>query len=410
MFLLINIIGLLVFLGIAVLFSRDRKHIQWKSILILVLLNVFLAWFFVYFQIGRSIVEGLAAAIAWVIQSAHTGTGFAFSSFTSGKQMDMAVSALFPILLVVPLFDILMYFNILPKIIGGIGFVLAKITRQPKFESFFGIEMMFLGNTEALAVSNEQLKRMNEMRVLTVAMMSMSSISGAIVGAYVQMIPGELVLTAIPLNIINAIIVTSILNPVTVEEKEDIIYSINNDEKIERQPFFSFLGDSVLNAGKLVLIIIAFVISFVALADFLDRFINLITGLVGSWMGMKGSFGLNQILGVFMYPFALLLGLPWGEAWIVAQQMSKKIVTNEFVVMGEITKVIDTYSAHRRAVISTFLVSFANFSTIGMIVGTLKGIVDKKTSDFVSKYVPMMLLSGILVSLLTAAFVGLFAW
>ena len=154
--------------------------------------------------------------------------------------MDMAVSALFPILLVVPLFDILMYFNILPKIIGGIGFVLAKITRQPKFESFFGIEMMFLGNTEALAVSNEQLKRMNEMRVLTVAMMSMSSISGAIVGAYVQMIPGELVLTAIPLNIINAIIVASILNPVTVEEKEDIIYSINNDEKIERQPFFSF--------------------------------------------------------------------------------------------------------------------------------------------------------------------------
>lgn len=410
MFLLVNIIGLLAFLGIAVLFSRDRKNIQWKSILILVVLNLFLAWFFVYFQIGRTIVEGLASAIAWVIQSAHTGTGFAFSSFTSGKQMDMAISALFPILLVVPLFDVLMYFNILPKIIGGIGWVLAKITRQPKFESFFGIEMMFLGNTEALAVSNEQLKRMNEMRVLTVAMMSMSSISGAIVGAYVQMIPGDLVLTAIPLNIINAIIVSSILNPVSVEEQEDIIYSIKNNETVERQPFFSFLGDSVLNAGKLVLIIIAFVISFVALADLIDRFINLITGLVGGWIGVKGSFGLNQILGLFMYPFALLLGLPWGEAWVVAQQMAKKIVTNEFVVMGEISKVVDSYSPHRRAVISTFLVSFANFSTIGMIVGTLKGIVDQKTSDFVSKYVPMMLLAGILVSLLTAAFVGLFAW
>ncbi|MDU2098679.1 MAG: nucleoside transporter C-terminal domain-containing protein [Staphylococcus sp.] len=410
MFLLVNIIGLLAFLGIAVLFSRDRKNIQWKSILILVVLNLFLAWFFVYFQIGRTIVEGLASAIAWVIQSAHTGTGFAFSSFTSGKQMDMAISALFPILLVVPLFDVLMYFNILPKIIGGIGWVLAKITRQPKFESFFGIEMMFLGNTEALAVSNEQLKRMNEMRVLTVAMMSMSSISGAIIGAYVQMIPGDLVLTAIPLNIINAIIVSSILNPVSVEEQEDIIYSIKNNETVKRQPFFSFLGDSVLNAGKLVLIIIAFVISFVALADLIDRFINLITGLVGGWIGVKGSFGLNQILGLFMYPFALLLGLPWGEAWIVAQQMAKKIVTNEFVVMGEISKVVDSYSPHRRAVISTFLVSFANFSTIGMIVGTLKGIVDQKTSDFVSKYVPMMLLAGILVSLLTAAFVGLFAW
>ena len=90
--------------------------------------------------------------------------------------------------------------------------------------------------------------------------------------------------------------------------------------------------------------------------------------------------------------------------------MSKKIVTNEFVVMGEISKHIDSYSAHRRAIITTFLVSFANFSTIGMIVGTLKGIVDQKTSDFVAKYVPMMLLAGILVSLMTAGFVGLFAW
>ncbi|QEX29386.1 NupC/NupG family nucleoside CNT transporter [Staphylococcus lugdunensis] len=409
MFLIINIIGLFVFLGIAYACSRNRKHIQWKSIGILVALNLFLAWFFVYFEQGRKVVRGLANAIAWVIQSANEGTGFAFKSFVSGKMMDMAVSALFPILLIVPLFDILMYFNVLPKIIGGIGWLLAKITRQPKFESFFGVEMMFLGNTEALAVSNEQLKRMNEMRVLTVAMMSMSSISGAIVGAYVRMIPGDLVLTAIPLNIINAIIVTSLLNPVTVEEQEDIIYSINTNKQ-ERQPFFSFLGDSVLAAGKLVLIIIAFVISFVALADLFDCFINLITGLIAGWMGFKFSFGLDQILGAIMYPFALLLGLPIDQAWHVAQDMAKKIVTNEFVVMGKISSVIDTYSPHRRAVISTFLVSFANFSTIGMIIGTLKGIVDKKTSDFVSKYVPMMLLSGILVSLLTAAFVGLFAW
>ena len=126
---------------------------------------------------------------------------------------------------------------------------------------------------------------MNEMRVLTLAMMSMSSVSGAIVGAYVQMIPGELVLTAIPLNIINAIIVSSILNPVSVEEK-DVIYSIK-DHQEERQPFFSFLGDSVLAAGKLVLIIIAFVISFVALADLIDRFIHLITGLIAHGFGWK---------------------------------------------------------------------------------------------------------------------------
>ena len=62
----------------------------------------------------------------------------------------------------------------------------------------------------------------------------------------------------------------------------------------------------------------------------------------------KGSFGLNQILGLFMYPFALLL-FAMGEAWIVAQQMAKKIVTNEFVVMGEISKVVDSYSPSQKS-------------------------------------------------------------
>ncbi|WP_141760095.1 Na+ dependent nucleoside transporter N-terminal domain-containing protein, partial [Staphylococcus sp. HMSC078A08] len=38
MFLIINIIGLFVFLGIAYACSRNRKHIQWKSIGILVAL------------------------------------------------------------------------------------------------------------------------------------------------------------------------------------------------------------------------------------------------------------------------------------------------------------------------------------------------------------------------------------
>jgi purine nucleoside transport protein len=67
------------------------------------------------------------------------------------------------------------------------------------------------------------------------------------------------------------------------------------------------------------------------------------------------------------------------EAWVVAQQMAKKIVTNEFVVMGQIKDVVCVHTLHiEEQLLTTFLISFANFSTIGMIVGTLKGIVDQK--------------------------------
>ena len=402
LYLLLNVLGIFVFILIAYLFSRDRKNIDWKSVAIMLAVNLLLAWFFTQFSWGREAVKWVADGFSWMLQAAYVGVGMPFASWVADmSKMDMAVSALLPILFVVPLFDILMYIGVLPFIIKWVGWLIGKVTGQPKFESFFSVEMMVLGNTEALAVSQAQVRDMNAARVLTIALMSMSCISGSIVGAYVTMVPGELVLTAIPLNIINAIIISTILNPIKLTAEEDYIVEIKEET---RQPFFSFLGDSVLGAGKLILIIIAFLIAFVSLAHFIDMLLSLLDPL--THMEIR----LDDILGIIMAPFAMLLGLPWDEARVVGSHMATKIITNEFVVMLNIQDSLKTFSPHMTAVLVTFLISFANFSTVGMIIGTLKGIVDQKTSDFVSKYVPMMLLAGILVSLLSAAFVGLFSW
>lgn len=397
LYLIINIIGVAAFIGFAFLFSRNKKKVQWKSISLLLLFNTILAWFLIVFPIGRWMVNQAANGFNWLIETAFSGVGFAFASMVQVENMDVVFSALMPILLVVPLFDILTYFGILPKIIHALGWGLSKLTGRPKFESFYAIEMMFLGNTEALAVSSGQLKSMNEERLFTVSLMSMSCVSAAMIGVYTQMLPSEFVLTAIPLNIINAIIVTSILNPVEVPPEGDIIFEI---EKKDKPPFFSFLGDSILGAGKLILIITAMLISFVALAALIDKVLM----MIAPWLT------LSSILGIVMTPFALLLGLPLNEAFETAQYMGTKLVTNEFVVMAEISSILDSFSPHMKAVLSTFLVSFANFSTIGMILGTFKGIVSDEKSDFLSRGVWMMVLSGTLVSLLSAAFVGLFIW
>ena len=94
----------------------------------------------------------------------------------------------------------------------------------------------------------------------------------------------------------------------------------------------------------------------------------------------------------------------------MAQYMGTKLVTNEFVVMGEISPILDTFSPHFRAVISTFLISFANFSTLGMIIGAFKGLADKDSVNLISKNASYLILSGILVSLMSAGLVGLFVW
>ena len=160
-----------------------------------------------------------------------------------------------------------------------------------------------------------------------------------------------------------------------------------------------------MGAGKLILIIIANVVAFVALAALIDA----ILALFGKPLGGK-PISLEAILGVIMFPFSWLMGLPLDQAWKLAQYMGMKLVTNEFVVMGEVTSTIAHYPEHLKAVLTTFITSFANFGTLGMIIGAFKGLVGKEDNDYIAQNIGYLLLSGILVSLLSAAFVGLFVW
>ncbi|WP_033169960.1 NupC/NupG family nucleoside CNT transporter [Selenomonas sp. ND2010] len=399
MYFIINVLGVLVFLAIGVLLSKKRKEIQWRSVGALLLLNVFMAWFLTSFSIGREIIVAAAAGFSWLISVAYEGIAFAFPDWVHVPQMNFFTAALLPILLVVPMFDILTYIGVLPFIIKWVGKGLAFITREPKFESFFAIEMMFLGNTEALAVSSLQLKRMKADRCLTLAMMSMSCITAAMVGIYTQMMPGEFIITAIPLNVINALIVTNLLHPVKISEEEDTVATVTEGGK-EREPFFSFLGNSILGAGRLILIICANVIAFVALAKLIDMLLVLI----------HPAITLENILGCIMFPFAWLLGLDSAEAFQLAQYMGTKLVTNEFVVMLSVQDILGQFSRHMQGVLTVFVTSFANFSTLGMIIGCFKGIVDDDKNELISRNVGYMLLSGILVSLLSAGIAGLFVW
>ena len=106
-------------------------------------------------------ITAAAAGFTELINISYVGIAFVFPDWVHVPQMNFFAAALLPILFVVPLFDILTYFGILPFVIRWIGKLLTFLTRAPKFESFFAIEMMFLGNTEALAVSKLQLMKMS---------------------------------------------------------------------------------------------------------------------------------------------------------------------------------------------------------------------------------------------------------
>ena len=398
MLLVVNLLGVVAFLAIAVLLSKNRRSIKWRSVIALLALNVCLAGFLNMVPIGREIVRISAEGFAKFIDIAFVGISFALPNWVNVPQMNFITAALLPLLMIVPVFDILTYIGVLPFIIRWIGKGLSILGRTPKFESFYAIEMMFLGNNDALAVSKLQIQNMKMERNQTIAMMSMSCVSAAMVGAYSQIMPPEYVLTAIPLNVINALLVTNLLFPVDVPPEEDVIYGLDADK--EKPPFFSYLSDSIIGAGKLVFIVTCSVIAFVALA----ALINAILGLIHS------ALSLENILGCIMLPCAWLLGLPFDEAFQVAQYMGKKLITNEFVVMLDVKDIVHTFSPHMQAVLTMFVTSFANFGTVGIIIGVFKNLLPEEKVSIISKNVGYMILSGILVSLLTAALGGLFIW
>lgn len=397
MYLIINVVGLAAFIAIAFFLSRDRKAIEWKPVGILFVLNLFIAWFLLQFPVGREIVRVAADGFVWILNISYKGIAFAFPDWVNVPQMNFFTSVLLPLLMVIPMFDILTYLGILPLILHAIGKGLAFITRQPKFESVFAIEMMFLGASSAIPVSRVQLARMNATRNLGIAMMSMSCVSAACVGAYTQMMPAEFVLTAIPLNVINSLMVVSILNPIKVPPEEDTIEKMSGDT---REPFFSFLNSSIIGAGHVVMLVCAMVIGFVALIGLIDEIL----------MNISPMLTLENILGTVLFPFTWLLGLETGEAFSVARFMGIKIVTNEFVVMMQAGPNIAEHSRHMQAALTALVTSFANFGTIGIITGVYRDIVDKETFALITNNVKYIMLAGILVSFLSAALVGLFVW
>ncbi|MCU9614412.1 NupC/NupG family nucleoside CNT transporter [Caldibacillus lycopersici] len=397
MYILLNLFGLIVVFGIVYLLSPNKKGVKLRPLLSIVIVELLITWFMLGTEVGSWVINKIASFFTWLIACSSEGIAFVFPSAMANETLDFFFSALLPIIFIVTFFDILSYFGILTWLIDKIGWVISKVSGLPKLESFYSIQMMFLGNTEALAVIRNQLAVIKENRLLTIGIMSMSCISGSIIGAYLTMVPAAYVFSAIPLNCLNALLIVNILNPVSVPKEEDIIYE---QPKSERKDFFSTISNSMMVGMNMVIVITAMLIGYVALTA-------AINGILGA---IVDGLTIQTIFSYIFSPFALLLGLPMHDAMYVAQLMGTKLATNEFVAMLDLQTQLDSLAPHTVAVASTFLVSFANFSTIGMIYGTYNSILSEGKSAIIGKNVWKLLVSGIAVSLLSAMIVGLFIW
>jgi len=387
---LIFIIGLTVTFFLAFLVSSNRKEIKYKPILTLLVIQLILSYFLLNTSIGFILVKGIADAFGVLLKYSESGINFVFGGLANKGEAPFFLSALLPIIFIAVLIGILQHFRILPFIIKGIGFLLSKVNGLGKLESYNAVAAAIVGQGEVFITVKDQLGQLSRKRLYTLCASSMSTVSMSIVGSYMKMVEPKYVVTALVLNLFSGFIIVHIVNPYTVSKEEDILEL----QEYKKQTFFEMLGEYIILGFTVAVTVAAMLIGFVAL-------IAAINGLFNSIFGIT----FQSILGYIFSPLAFIMGIPASEIVQAGNIMATKLVTNEFVAMLDLKNVAGDLSPRTVGILSIFLVSFANFSSIGIIAGATKSI-DPKQANVVSQFGLKLLYGATLVSLLSGTIVG----
>lgn len=389
------VLALAVVAVLALLVSSDRKKIRIRYVIQLLVIEVLLAWFFLNSDVGLGFVKGFSEMFEKLLGFANEGTNFVFGSMNDQGLAFFFLKVLCPIVFISALIGILQHIRVLPVVIRAIGFLLSKVNGMGKLESFNAVSSLILGQSENFIAYKDILGKMSRNRMYTMAATAMSTVSMSIVGAYMTMLDPKYVVAALVLNMFSTFIVLSLINPYVVDASEENIQMSNLHEG---QSFFEMLGEYILAGFKVAIIVAAMLIGFIALIA--DALFATVTG----WFGYSISF--QGILGYIFYPVAWVMGVPSSEALQVGSIMATKLVSNEFVAMMDLQKIAATLSPRAEGIISVFLVSFANFSSIGIIAGAIKGL-NEEQGNVVSRFGLKLVYGSTLVSVLSASIAAL---
>jgi nucleoside transport protein len=386
------ITGLLLVFAIGFLISNNRKDIRYKSIGIMLGTQLVLTFILLNTKIGIVSIGFVSALFTKLIDLAITGVNFVFGGMENNGEFTFFLNVLLPIIFIAVLIGILNHFKVLPFIVKYVGLILSKLNGMGKMENYIAVSSAVLGQTEVFLTVKDQMDSFSKRRLYTFCTSAMSAVSVAIVGAYMELIEPRFVVVAIVLNILSALIVANIINPYKLSEEEDTL-TIESHKKVS---FFQMISESIMDGFKIAIIVAAMLIGFIALMNGIDYVFML---------AFNVSF--QTILGFVFAPIAFIMGVPWAVSVSAGGIMATKLVTNEFVAMLSFTEIAAGLSPKAIGIVSVFLVSFANFSSIGIITGSVKAL-SPKQGDEVAKNGLKLLLGSTIASVLSATVIGVF--
>ena len=402
-----SVLGIVVLLVIAVLFSNNRKAINLRTVLGALAIQIGFAALILYVPYGRDALQATANGVSNVIAYGNEGINFVFGGLADPSNVGFifAVKVLPIIVFFSGLISVLYYLGIMQVVIKVIGGALQAALGTSKAESMSAAANIFVGQTEAPLVVRPYIRNMTQSELFAIMAGGTASIAGSVMAGYAEMgVPLTYLIAASFMAAPAGLLFAKILFPQT-EQFTDKQPDTDDSEKPTN--VLEAMAGGASAGMQLALNVGAMLIAFVGLI----ALINGILGGVGGWFGY-GDLTLQSIFGWIFKPLAYLIGVSWDESAIAGQMIGMKLAVNEFVGYLEFAKYLqpDTavvLSEKTKAIITFALCGFANFSSIAILIGGIGGMAPNRRGD-VARLGLKAVVAGTLANLMSATIAGLF--
>ena len=383
-----GLFGIAMFVGVAALFSSDRKNIPWRVVAVGIVLQFVLAALVIHFPPVRMVVEAVGLFFVKLLGFTREGTQFLFGTLLDEQSHGVIFAlAVLPSIVFFSAFSAALYYlGIIQKIVRGMAWVFSKTMRLSGPETLSATANVFLGQTEAPLLIRPWLAGMTRSEILCVMVGGMATVAGAVMVAYISLLGGgdpqqQIVfathlLTASVISVPAALLMSKILLPQT----EEVDKSLHLAQERNGVNLLDAICHGTTEGVKLAVNVGAMLLVFTALVAFvnfiLENWIGAPTGLnalVAQWTnGVYEDFSLEFILGILFAPIAWLMGISGDAVLQSGEFLGLRTVLNEFVSfvrLGEM-KAEGLYTDPRNLMILTYaLTGFANFVSIGVQIG-----------------------------------------
>ncbi len=395
--------GIAGILALAWIVSERRRAVPWRAVVAGLLLQLALAVILLQLPLARTALLGLNDGMLALEKATQAGTSFVFGYLGGGEppfieskpasSFILAFRALPLVLIISALSALLFYWRILPAIVRGVSWVLERVMGVGGVVGLATAANVFVGMVEAPLVVKPYLVRVSRGELFAIMVCGMATISGTVLFLYAsllrEVVPdavGHLFVASI-LSAPAALVVSFLMVP---PQGEPTGGKIDLESKAENS--MDALTRGTLDGLQLFLSIIAMLIVFVALVT--------LANLVVAPYSLQGA------VGWLLTPLAWLAGLPWAEARIGGTLLGTKTVLNELVAYMDLVGT-QGLSERSRVLMSYALCGFANFGSLGIMIGGLGTMCPERRGEVIQLGFKSIV-AGTLATCLTAATVGVF--